>query len=215
MKKFLRNNGLSIVLIVIFLACISGQAFTGFIEHNKELKEKGQPQISFGPYLQSGHFFQSTFENWESEFFQMAMYVVLSASLFQKGSSESNDPDAPKENESAAAAAAIHPILKKGKLLRFLYSYSLSITFFLLFIISFFLHWYGSLRDYNLMQSLNNEPTVSFWAYLGNNRLWFESFQNWQSEFLSVFTVVVFTIFMRHKGSPQSKKLSDPDSKTG
>lgn len=77
------------------------------------------------------------------------------------------------------------------------------------------MHWYGSLKDYNQEQLLHHKPPESLLSYLGNNRLWFESFQNWQSEFLSVLVIVLFSIFLRHKGSPQSKKLSDPDSKTG
>src|SRR4051812_43038520 len=97
MKKFLKNNGLSLVLAIIFLICWIAQIITGFKEHNKQLKEFGGSQLSIVQYLRSGHFIESTFENWESEFLQMGMYVILSAFLFQKGSSESKDPDEKEE----------------------------------------------------------------------------------------------------------------------
>ncbi len=215
MKKTFRNNGLSIVLAIIFIICWIAQTITGFHEHNIELKEDGGKPIPFSQYFNSGHFIESTFENWESEFLQMGMYVVLSAFLFQKGSSESNDPDEPEPPESMTAIKKSLPRLSKNKLLLTLYSYSLSIAFFILFILSFVLHWYGSMKDYNQEQSLKGEPLESAFTYLSNNRFWFESFQNWQSEFLAVLAVVILTIFLRHKGSSQSKKLTDPDSKTG
>ncbi len=215
MKKVFRNNGLSIVLVVIFIICLAGQIITGFKEHNNELKEDGGKPIEFNQYFTSGHFIESTFENWESEFLQMGMYVVLAAFLFQKGSSESNDPDNPEPPESITAVKKRFPKLSKNGFLLILYSYSLSIAFFILFILSFILHWYGSMKDYNQEQSLKGEPLESAFTYLTNNRFWFESFQNWQSEFLAVLAVVTLTIFLRHKGSSQSKKLADPDSKTG
>ncbi|MEO6490776.1 MAG: DUF6766 family protein [Ferruginibacter sp.] len=93
MKKMLRNNGLSLVLFIIFIGCFLVQIFTGFKEHNRELEEDRAAKISISEYLASGHFIESTFENWESEFLQMGMFVILSAFLYQKGSSESNDPD--------------------------------------------------------------------------------------------------------------------------
>ncbi|MEO6490777.1 MAG: DUF6766 family protein [Ferruginibacter sp.] len=105
--------------------------------------------------------------------------------------------------------------VRKGGILLNLYKYSLSISFFLLFLLSFLLHWYGSHKDYNHQQLLKGKPGESMLSYLTNNRLWFESFQNWQSEFLAVLCVVVLSIFLRHKGSSQSKKLTDPNSKTG
>lgn len=97
MRNFLRNNGLSIVLLVLFLGSMAGQVITGYREHNAELLEDGGELLTMAEYLRSGHFLQSTFENWESEFLQMALFLILSSFLFQKGSSESKDPD--KEEE--------------------------------------------------------------------------------------------------------------------
>lgn len=99
MKKFFRYNGLSLAMGFIFIICLIAQTTAGFKEYNNELTEDGGTPISLSAYLTLGHFIESTFENWESEFLQMAIFVVASACLFQKGSSESNDPDKPDSPE--------------------------------------------------------------------------------------------------------------------
>lgn len=217
MKKFLRNNGLSLVFFAMFIISLVGQAVTGLKEHNQQMEEDGGPQIGMVDYLTSGHFIQATFENWESEFLQMALFVVMAIFLYQKGSSESKDPDGQEEvdrepdpkNKDAPWA------IRQGGLIAGLYKNSLSIVLFGLFALSFLLHWHGSLKDYNLEQSLKGKPTETAFQYLSNSKFWFESFQNWQSEFLSVLAIIVLTIFLRQKGSPQSKPVDAPNSETG
>jgi hypothetical protein len=215
--KWLKNNGLSITLLFLFLFSIIGQIVTGLEEHNHEMEEDGGVAISMSQYLVSGHFLQATFENWESEFLQMALFVILTMFLYQKGSSESKDPDKEEEVDrepDPKRKEAPWPVKKGGWILA-IYKHSLCYTLFLLFILSFFLHWYGSLKDYNEEQALKGLPLESAGEYLHNSRFWFESFQNWQSEFLSVFAIVVLSIFLRQKGSPQSKPVDSPDSETG
>ena len=215
--KILKNNGLSIAFFLLFAISLIGQIATGLKEHNSEMAEKSGQQLNLPQYLSSGHFLKSTFENWESEFFQMALFVVLSISLFQKGSSESKDPDKVEEvnrKPNPRRKNAPWPV-KQGGLILTLYKNSLSIALFLLFIFSFVIHWLGSLKDYNEDQLLKNMPQETAAEYLSNSRLWFESFQNWQSEFLSVFALVVLSIFLRQKGSPQSKPVDAPNSETG
>jgi hypothetical protein len=211
MKKALRNNSLSIVFFLLFLLTIVGQVFTGLQQHNQKMEEEGGSQVALLPYLTSGHFLQSTFENWESEFLQMALFVVLTIFLYQKGSSESKDPDNPEEDEANREPDPTKKdapwAVKQGGLLLSLYKSSLSILLFLLFALSFMLHWYGSMKDYNEEQQLKGKPLESVMEYIGNSRLWFESFQNWQSEFLSIFAMVVLSIFLRQKNSPQSKPV--------
>ena len=215
MRKFFRNNGLSLVFISLFLVCIIGQFFTGWKEHNSERKEDGLNSLSASEYIRSGHFIQATFENWESEFLQMALFVLLTVSLRQKGSSESKSFEKePVDRKPRKLKGAPWPVKKGGWALT-LYKNSLSIALFVLFILSFVLHFYGSLRDENeklLNQGQAAEPVLS---YLSNSRFWFESFQNWQSEFLSVFAIVVLSIFLRQQGSPQSKPVDAPQTKTG
>jgi hypothetical protein len=217
MKTVLRNNGLSLTFFVLFLIALVGQVFSGLAEYNQEMQQEGGQQAGLAQYLTSGHFIQSTFENWESEFLQMALFVVLTIFLYQKGSSESKDPEGGKEEvdrEPVAKKEAPWPVRSGGLILK-MYKHSLSLMLFLFFALSFLLHWYGSLKDYNEEQTLKNEPVESAMQYLGNSRLWFESFQNWQSEFLSVFAIIVMSIFLREKGSPQSKPVDAPHGETG
>src|ERR687895_904088 len=92
MRRIFYENGLSIVLFVLFALTLLGQSFTGLSEYNDDQREHGQPTVGYAEYLSSGHFIEATFENWESEFLQAAVYVSLTAFLFQRGSSESKDP---------------------------------------------------------------------------------------------------------------------------
>jgi len=191
------------------------QTFTGWNEYNAELAEHKQA-ISLSGYLTTGHFLQSTFENWESEFLQMALFVILTIFLRQKGSSESKGFDGPEDVDKEPRKKKDAPwAVQKGGLILQLYKHSLSIVLFLLFVVSFFLHWYGSLKYYNTEQILKGLPTTHAIPYLTKSRFWFESFQNWQSEFLSIVAIVVLSIFLRQKGSPQSKPVDAPDSQTG
>jgi len=215
--KWFRNNSLSIVFFLFFLLSIVGQSITGLKEYNEEMKEEGGQEVTMSQYFSSGHFIEATFENWESEFLQMALYVVLTMFLFQKGSSESKDPDKDEEVDqepNPKRKNAPWPV-KKGGLILTLYKHSLSIALFLLFFVSFFAHLYGSLKDYNEHQLLKGLPTETASQFIGDSKFWFESFQNWQSEFLSVFAIVILSIFLREKGSPQSKPVDAPHSETG
>ncbi|MEI9946982.1 MAG: DUF6766 family protein [Chitinophagaceae bacterium] len=217
MKRFLKHNSLSLAFIFLFLISIIGQGFTGFKEYNKERKEDGESAVNFSSYTKSGHFIESTFENWESEFLQMALFVVFTIFLRQKGSSESKKCEGEEEVDrepSAKKKDAPWPVKKGGWILG-LYKHSLSICLFLLFILSFVLHFYGSLKDENEHLSAKGLVNESANQYLLSSRFWFESFQNWQSEFLSVFAIIFLSIYLRQKGSPQSKPVDAPNMETG
>ena len=208
----LKNKGLTLVFVVLFIITLIGQVVSGLKEYNKDMNDTGGQVLSIRAYLTSGHFLSSTFENWESEFLQMALYVVLPIFLYQKGSSESKDPDAVEEvdkDPDQQRAGAPWPV-KKGGWILVVYKHSLSIVLFIFFGLSFLLHWHGSMKGFNQEQSLKNLPTVTTGQYLSNSRFWFESFQNWQSEFLSVFVMVILTVYLRQKGSPMSKPIDAP-----
>lgn len=217
MKTFLRNNGLGICFLALFIGALLGQVIFGFEEHNKELIEDDSTAINLSDYLVSGHFIQSTFENWESEFLQMALFVVFTIFLMQKGSSESKDLDKDEEVDrepSPTRKDAPWPVKKGGWILK-VYKYSLTIVLFLLFIASFIAHFYGSLKDENEQLALKGMPLESASDYIGDSRFWFESFQNWQSEFLSVYAIVMLSIYFRQIGSSQSKPVDAPNMETG
>ena len=215
-KTWLYRNGLSVFFISIFLITLAAQAFTGWKEHNDELNDEGGAPISISTYLASGHFISATFENFESEFLQMALYVALTISLRQIGSAESKKLDEPEEvdREPKASPEAPWAVRKGGWILK-IYSHSLSIVFGLLFLISWPLHFYGSWQDNNITLKLKGKLLIGMTEYLGEPNFWFETFQNWQSEFLSVASIVILTIFLRQKGSPESKPVDAPDLETG
>ena len=219
MKSFFRNNGLSIVLFGLFFFCLLGQYFTGWNEYNDSRREHGSPQVDLIGYLGEGHFIEAVFENWESEFLQMGMYVILTIFLFQKGSSESKTPEAIETvdvvpNEAGNNKEVRFPV-KRGSVRLKIYQNSLSLAFFFLFFVSFALHAVGGAKDYNQEQIEHGEKAITTFEYLETSRFWFESFQNWQSEFLSIGAMVVLTIFLRQKGSPESKAVFSSNDDTG
>ena len=220
MRKIIRENGLSIVLGLSFLLFLAGQAIAGMYEYNDEQQDHGQPTVEFFEYLTSSHFLEATMENWESEFLQMFAFVVLTAVLFQKGSAESRkldglEPVARDPRESRKKKNAPWPVRKGGVVLA-LYEHSLSLAFLLLFLTSFTLHAVGGAAEYNLSQQEHgSSERVSAIEYIETPRFWFESFQNWQSEFLAVGAMVVLSIFLRQRGSPESKPVDSPHSETG
>lgn len=196
---------------------LAGQFFTDRCEKNDERTENGKPKLTIIEYARSGHFIQATFENWESEFLQMALYVWLTVSLRQLGSSESKKLDEKEEVDREPdpnRADAPWPVRKGGIWLK-LYSNSLTTAFFLLFIISFALHFYGSLKSHNEEQIEKNLQPDGWSTYVSSAQFWFESFQNWQSEFLSVAAIVILSIWLRQKGSPESKPVDASYADTG
>ena len=219
MPRIFRENGLSIVLFALFFLSLLGQSITGYSEYNEDQQEHGQPQISYTEYLGTGHFVEAVFENWESEFLQMASYVVLTVFLYQKGSSESKKPDTTERvdvipGKSRKDKDAPWPVRRGGWALK-IYEHSLSIAFVLLFLLSFTLHAAGGAKEYSQDQIEHGGKPVSTLAYMGTSRFWFESFQNWQSEFLAIGAMVVLTIYLREKGSPESKPVDAPHDETG
>jgi hypothetical protein len=217
MHKLIRNNGLSLVFITLFIISICGQVYTGYHEYNKEREELHASPVSPGDYLVSGHFLQATFENWESEFLQMAMFVWLSIFLYQKGSSESKKFDGTDEvdREPSSRRRNVPWPVKRGGIVLKLYKHSLTIVLVLLWLGSFTVHFYGSLKDENEKRLFEGSPVAPAAEYISSSRFWFESFQNWQSEFLSVFAIIVLSIYLRQKGSPQSKPVDAPHNETG
>jgi hypothetical protein len=216
---FFRRNGLSIVLTALFVIFFCAQTVAGWHEYNDELREHGSASVTLSNYLTTGHFLEATAENWESEFLQMAAYVLLTVRLFQLGSSESKkltgteavDRD-PRKSRSRKNAP--WPVRKGGVWLA-LYEHSLSISFALLFLFSLGLHAVGGLMQHNEEQLLHGGQAESLWGYVSSSRFWFESFQNWQSEFLALLAMVVLSIYLRQRGSPESKPVDAPHSQTG
>jgi len=219
MKSWFRQNGLSIVVLSIFGVLLAGQAITGWDSHNQERLEQGAVALSLPSYLASGHFGEATSENWESEFLQMAAYVLFTVFLRQKGSAESKslsgeeavdrDPRLDRDKRDAP-----YPVRRGGWLLR-LYEWSLSLAFFILFLAAFVWHMVGGYQLENDERALDGLPPIRFGEFVSSSEFWFQSLQNWQSEFLAVGAIVVLSIWLRQRGSPESKPVSAPHAQTG
>ena len=220
MRTWLRLNALSLVVFAAFFVFLVLQSVFGWQTRNEELAEAGRAADTYLGYLGSGHFAEATFENWESEFLQMGSYVLLTVFLVQKGSAESrpldeeggsgDDPDKP----GAITKESPLPV-RKGGLIRKVYENSLSIALLGMFLLSFLMHLLGGTAEHNEELSLTGEPPISALDFLGTSTFWFQSMRNWQSEFLAVGSLIVLSIFLRQRGSSQSKKVSEPHAKTG
>jgi hypothetical protein len=218
-KRLLRDNSLSLVMFGLFALFLVGQSITGSAVYNDDQREHGEAAISYAEYLRTGHFVEATFENWESEYLQMGAYVLFTVFLFQRGSSESKDPDKEEAVDEDPRQAENRqdvpwPVRQGGPVLK-VYEYSLSIALLLLFIFSFVLHAIGGAREYSQEQIAHGGQAVSTADFLRTSEFWFQSFQNWQSEFLAVFSIVALSVFLRQRGSPESKPVASPHAETG
>jgi hypothetical protein len=216
--QWLREHSLSVVLFTLFFVFLAGQSVTGYMTYNQDQEAHKSPTISYSQYLSTGHFVEAVFENWESEFLQMSGYVILTIFLRQKGSAESKklqgSEPVDQEPKRSNNKDAPWPVRRGGWWLK-LYKHSLSIALMLIFLLSFFLHAYGGARETCQENLQHGEQCVSMPEYLTTAKFWFESFQNWQSEFLAVFALVVLSVFLREKGSPESKPVNTPHYQTG
>ncbi len=214
--SFLKRNGLLIVFLSFTVITLAAQSYFGWQVNNEERMEKGLAVYDYWHYLGSGHFLQSTFENWESEFLQMGLYVFFTVFLYQQGSAESKSLD---EKEEVDRAPIAHPDapwpVKKGGWILAIYQNSLSLVFVILFLASFCIHAYGTLLQINEELGVEGLEPLGLIQVMLDHRFWFESFQNWQSEFLSVAAIVFFSIYLRQKGSPESKPVDAPHNETG
>jgi hypothetical protein len=212
MTKFLRENSLCIVAVLLFVVTIIGQALVGRTVYNDDAVKHGARAIGLLRYLGTGDFIEAVFENWESEFLQLAIFVVLTRFLRQKGSSESKSLDEPEEVDADPRGKRVAPNapwpVRKGGIVLTIYEHSLSAALLFLFAASFALHVYGGMLAHNEQERWHGGPSLDFLGFLGSAELWQQSFQNWQSEFLSVAVLVLLTIFLRERGSAQSKPVA-------
>jgi len=218
MKKFIRDNALAGAMFGFFVVFLVGLALTGHQEHNQELADHQQTAITLWQYIASGPFVEAVFENWESEFLQMGALVVLTVWLHQKGSRDSKKLIGKDTVDTSSRYSIIRAATwskRRRALAETLYANSLSLALFGLFIVSFMLHAWGGLHAHNQESHLHGQATFTLWQYIGSAQFWYESFQNWQSEFLSVGMLIVLSIFLRQRGSPQSKPIGEPNTQTG
>jgi Domain of unknown function (DUF6766) len=217
-RRWLWLNGLALVMFGAFVVFLTLQAVFGWQVRNEELVQAGQASSTFWDYLGTGHFGEAVFENWESEYLQMGTYVLLTALLVQRGSPESKPLDrADREGDQPQDATSQSPAWSRRRgFAAMIYRNSLSIVLLGLFLLSFCAHLFTGTADFNEQQMLQHgAPPISAWQFLGTADFWFQSMQNWQSEFLAVGSLIVLSIVLRQQASPQSKPVTAPHGQTG
>lgn len=216
--RFIHDNALSLVMFSLFIIFLVGLSLTGLRHANEELAMHNELLITYWDYVRSGEFIEAVFENWESEFLQMGSLVLFTIWLKQKGSRDSKKLRGKEDVDTESRYAIIHATnwrTRKTAIAHRIYSNSLTIALFALFIISFLLHGIGGVQAANEEALQHGGETMSLVQYLSSSQFWFESFQNWQSEFLAVGSLLVLSIFLRQRKSPESKPIGEPNKQTG
>jgi hypothetical protein len=219
--RALHNHGLSLFFLAIFFAALIGQSIAGHAEYNNEAIAHSSETLSYWSYVVSPDFGQAVMENWQSEYLQFTLFILATVWFVQKGSPESKKLDqvgteSDEEQKVGAHAPAGAPKWARARgIRRFLYSNSLLIVMGAIFLGSWFAHSLTGWRAYNETQLEHGDTTLSWVQYLGAAEFWETTLQNWQSEFLAVGSMAVLAIYLRQRGSPESKPVGTPHEATG
>jgi hypothetical protein len=215
-KRFVKENSLSLFFLTIFLLALAGQAIAGHSLHNQEAVAHGESTIGFWRYLTSSSFGQAVMENWQSEYLQFALFALATVWLLQKGSPESKELDkggteSDKEQKVGRYADEDSPLwARTGGVRTAIYSNSLIIAMGMIFFASWFAQSVTGWTEFNQEQSAHGDPRVSWLSYVGSAQFWESTLQNWQSEFLAVGSFAVLVVYLRQRGSPESKPVGAP-----
>ena len=221
LPRWIVEQSLSLFFLALFLASLIGQAIAGYYEFNDHQTQHDEPTLSFGRYVVSSDFGADMLENWQSEWLQFWVFALATVWLVQKGSNESKPlDDAGRETDEQQRvgphAQSNSPRWAKVKDWRLtLYSNSFFVVMGLIFLLTWLANSFASWTVFNDEQAAHGDPEVSWSSYMGSADFWERSLQNWQSEFLAVGTMVVFTIYLRQRGSPESKPVGAPHEETG
>ena len=209
MKRALRNNGLSLAFGILFLGTLVGQAFVGLADFNAgQIAHHGDP-ISLWRYIRSSEFGVDVLENWQSEYLQFSLFIFGTVWLLQRGSPESKELD--KAGRESDAEQKIH----SHGFRTWLFSNSLLLVMGTIWLASWFGQSVTGRVAYNAERFDHQQAAVTWWQYLGSPDFWNRTLQNWQSEFLAVGSMAVLSIYLRQRGSPESKPVGAPHSATG
>lgn len=220
MRRFLRDNGLSLSFGAIFLGTLALQSLAGWKDYNEELLAHEDAPIAYGRYLYSSEFGAAVMENWQSEYLQFFLFILATIWLLQRGSNESKELDkAGLESDQVQRvgkwAGPKSPKAARTKNLLFhLYANSLLLVMGAIFLASWFAESVTSWTVFNAEQIDHRQSAVGWGKYLTTPDFWEKSLQNWQSEFLAVGTMAIFTVYLRQRGSPESKPVGAPHEET-
>ena len=221
MPLWLRNQSLSLFFLVLFLTTLVGQSIAGQRAFNEDQLQHGSETVSYVRYVLSSDFGQAMLENWQSEYLQFMLFIMATVWLIQRGSNESKRPEDVGRESDAKQQVGPHAKrnsprwAKVGGWRTAIYSNSLLIVMSLVFFASWFGQSVTGLTEYNDEQREHGGSPVSWAVYLTRPVFWENTLQNWQSEFLAVGTMAVYTIYLRQRGSPESKPVGAPHDQTG
>jgi hypothetical protein len=227
MQRFVKNTSLSLfflallLLSLVFLAIVGHDLYNDDEATHAQLNGEAPQLISFGRYLFTSHFGHAVMENWQSEYLQFSLMILATVWFIQRGSTESKEPSkAGAEGDQAqkigAHAQQNSPRWAKARGIKlWIYSNSLVLVMGLIFFLSWFAQSMTGWSEFNVEAAEHGEATLSWLGYVGSSQFWFETLQNWQSEFLAVGSMAVFSIYLRQRGSPESKPVGTPHTATG
>ena len=231
LRKFFSDNGLLLIFVALFLACLLGQALSGFSLYNETQAAHGATQSGFWPYLATGGFLQGMFANWQAAILQLGSLIIFGIFLRQRGAAHSLKPGSsgatrkrplhafremrrstPKGSTRTSPRKAHDSPDRRGNWLR---DNSLSIAFALLFFITFLLHLFSGEASFNHQRAFNHQSALTAAQFFVSSKFWFITLQTWEAEYMAIALYIFLSIFLRQKGSPESKPVDSPDSETG
>jgi hypothetical protein len=221
MRRALRDNGLGLAFGALFLLSLLGQAISGLFQYNDQQVEFGAEQVSFLQYVTSSSFAVDVAENWQSEYLQFFLYIFGTVWLVQRGSSESKEIEEIGTESDEDQLVGEHARDDSPKWARYqdwrgaLFSRSLGIVMGAIFVLSWGAQSVAGWAAYNTEQLGNREDPVTWLGYLGEPEFWNRTLQNWQSEMLAVGSMAVLAIYLRQRGSPESKPVGAAHADTG
>ena len=219
--KVLKDNGLALFFGGLFLATLVAQAIAGQAAFNNEQLQHGGEQISLGSYVVSAQYGAAVLENWQSEYLQFTLFILATVWLIQRGSPESKEPgkeglESDKDQKLGKHSSPKSPLWARvGGLRTALYSYSLLIVMTLIWLASWLGQSFTGWSEYNDTRLEHHQLPLSWAGYLGSADFWERTFQNWQSEFLAVGSMAILAVYLRQRGSPESKPVGAPHDATG
>jgi hypothetical protein len=221
MRRWGFEQGLSLFFLAIFLLSLLGQSLAGVRVYNEEQLAHGGEAISWSRYLASSHFGGDVMENWQSEFLQFTTFILATVWFVQRGSNESKPLEdvGLESDERQQVGRFSHPRSPRWARVndwrRRVYENSLLIVMLAMFFGSWLAQSLANWTQFNNDQTEHGEPVVTWLSYLVTSEFWNRTLQNWQSEFLAVGTMAVFTIYLRQRGSPESKPVGSAHETTG
>ncbi|GAB2619814.1 hypothetical protein Aab01nite_33980 [Paractinoplanes abujensis] len=221
MRRFLRENSIGLVFGLLFVVVLVGQAYAGLAVFNSGQRASGLPDVAFWRYVTSAGFGVDVAENWQSEYLQFFLFIVLTVWLLQKGSPESKSLQKPGRETDEEQKLGPYADAKSPKWARVggwrtaVFSNSLGLVMGLIFLGSWLAQSVAGLAAFNEEQLSERLDPVSWGQYVLGADFWNRTLQNWQSELLAVASMAILAVFLRQRGSSQSKPVGSAHEATG